>query len=265
VKINEGPARPAHGEPEAFHDHTAEGVPPLTATTSGQPENSSEAPKWPAAAATAPPPVTSQPMPTTLQPAPTTAGNSGLPDMPAIPALPNVSTASQSAQPATANAVPVTLPANIPQARYPDAGESDSSTLNAVSSLPVQGSQTIVAGADTTVIGSVPVAGSLATAPTTDHEHSVATNNAMAAIGLTPQPLSTNPPPPTDPNAAPAMQIAPGADRYGFGAANAADRPLTESGPPIEPTFAAAWPKVQAALDRGARTNFSRNGTTTIR
>jgi hypothetical protein len=168
VKINEGPARPTHGEAEAFHDPTAEGVPPLAATTSAQPADVGEAPKWPTAAETAPPLAASQPAPATLQPAPATAGNSGLPDMPAVPALPNVST-PQSVPPATAaNDVPVTPPANIPQARYPDAADAGASITNAISSAPAQGAQINPAGPATATIGSVPIDNPLASVATTE-------------------------------------------------------------------------------------------------
>jgi LysM domain len=172
--------------------------------------------------------------------------------MPAIPALPNVSTPSQSAPPATAaNALPVTLPANIPQARYPDATDAAAITPNVISSAPAQGTQSNATGPDAANVGSVPVAPPLSTPPTTDHENSIATNNAMAAVGLTPRPSSTNIPPLAEANATPPMQTAPGANRYGLGATGVADQPLTDSAPPVEPTFAGAWPNIQAALERG--------------
>jgi LysM repeat protein len=238
VKINEGPTRPAHSDAEAFQGQTVEGVPPLSATTAAQTADAGEAPKWPASAANTPPVTVAQPAPTTLQPAPGPVGGPGLPDMPAIPALPNVSAPPQSPPANAANAVPVTLPANIPQARYPDAVDSVGSTPNTISP-------------QSPALGGEPVTAPLTTPSTSEHENSVATNNAMAAVGLTPQPPATSSTPPIDTNASPAMQTALGADRYGVATSGATDRPLTQSAPPVEPTFAGAWPDVQTALDRG--------------
>ncbi len=220
VKINEGPARPEHGEADAIHDHAAEGIPPLAVTSSAPPTDAGAAPKWPNAAPVAPP--ASRP-----QPAPTTAGTNGLPDMPAIPALPNVSTPSQSAPPATAaNSVPVNLPANIPSARYPNEAAGSDSTASATSPA-----------ADLTA--GLPVAAPPAAPSTADHESSIATDNAMAAVGLSPQPPTT-------------QQSVSSTGRYGAGATNPTGGSLPDAGaPPVEPTFTAAWPEIQAALDRG--------------
>jgi LysM repeat protein len=225
VKINEGPARPEHGEADAFHDHAADGIPPLAATTSAPSTDAGSAPKWPNTVASAPP--APQPMPATLQPAPTAASTNGLPDMPAIPALPNVSPPSQSTPPTTAaNSVPVNLPADIPSARYPN--EAAGNDPNADAPGPA---------ADLTT--GLPVAAPQSVPSTADHESTIATDNAMAAVGLTPQPPLS-------------QQLTPGTDRYGHSATNPIGRSQPDAGaPPVEPMFTAAWPEIQAALDRG--------------
>ena len=123
------------------------------------------------------------------------------------------------------------------------------------------------------------IAGSLRTLPaapqsTDDHENSIATDSAMAAAGFTPQMRSSTPAPgDANQSAAPqTQQSASGGDRYGPGAANATSptpsAPPMATAPPVEPSFAAAWPEIQAALDRGELArgiNFCQNGTAMIR
>ncbi|MEX0586044.1 MAG: LysM peptidoglycan-binding domain-containing protein [Pirellulales bacterium] len=224
VKINEGPARPAHDEADAFHDHAADGVPPLAATTNAPSTDAGPAPAWPTSAAPAP-------QPATLQPAPATVSTNGLPEMPAIPALPDVSTLP----PTAANSVPVNLPADIPSARYPDAGTTTGDGSAVSPGGPMSSAPLLNAGPDSVAISSVPNASQT---PTADHESTIATDNAMAAVGLTPQiPL--------------AQQPAPGIDRYGLSATNPVDTSIPDATAPVEPTFTAAWPEIQTALDRG--------------
>lgn len=237
-KINEGPAHAPHGEAAAWPDHPAEGIPPLAATTNPSPA-AGTAPAWPGAG---PSTTTLQPAPSAQQPAPPVSGATDVTQMPAIPALPDVAPAVNSAPP-----VPLALPANIPAARYPD------SAAGVPNGVPAPGSNVGAAVPANSVVPENVALDSVAAPQTpsaTDHENAIATETAMAAAGLKPQAAPTAA---TPIGAAPSDAHAPGGlERYdALGGVPPVDPSTTNAAaPPVEPSFAGAWPEIQAALDR---------------
>jgi LysM repeat protein len=235
VKINEGPAVSPQGEPPAWQGEAAAGVPPLTGSGGAASE-------WPAGATSLPPVAAANPSATVpaLPSAPATASNgvaSGLPEMPAIPELPAVEPKMEDAPPAAAAPItPAALPVSIPQSRYPDqaagsapTGLPSDSTANVAALNPSDPSVATVASV------TPPVA-----PPAVDvHEDISAAASGMARVGLTPQ-------------GAPSAQSAPPSNGSETGADVSAAQPAVDASiSPVEPTFAAAWPGIQAALDRG--------------
>jgi LysM repeat protein len=151
----------------------------------------------------------------------------------------------------------VNLPANIPQARYPDANAALSATGASSSN---SSNRTNTESASPQKPDAAPVGSVSSSVPSTapagaDHENLIVTNNAMAAVGLTPQlPTTNSTTTASDTNPLEGLPPSASADRYGLGStntANAADRPLPQSAQPVEPSFAGAWPEIQSALDRG--------------
>lgn len=248
VQINKGPARHDHGHADAGHDHAVEGVPPLAATVGSPASDAGTAPKWPT---TAPPLAsTSQPAPPVVQPVPL-AADTAIPEMPAIPALPEVSPMPQPVTPSAANPAPLNASPSVAQGRYPDAADTAAAGTT-TPPVPVQPVPADFPADDGTAIGSAPLAAAQTAPPAAiDHENSIATESAMAAVGIKAQPVSDGATPGNI--ASPlAQQPAPQPDRYGLGATVPTEGPLPQAAAaPVESTFTAAWPEIQAALDRG--------------
>jgi LysM repeat protein len=259
VKINEGTPQPAPTAPAAW-DQPAEGVPPL-ASTSVAPATSEHAhdagsnhnhehDAAPAAlnATATTPPATSAAPPVAAPPVP------NIPEIPEVAATTQADTPSVAAPPATEN-----LPANIPEARYPDqqtaAGASDqvNPALGAAppaTTTPAADASTGLPPATTTppTTTSETTAAPTAQSATTPEQMNEVTA-AQTGLSTAPAPLDANP-------LRTAPQTTP-TDRYGATAAAAA--PITPEVPaPTTPTtaksFTEDWPTIQAALDRGELT-----------
>jgi LysM repeat protein len=224
VKINQGPARP-HAASDAWQSEATEGVPPLETAAGGQTAANEAAPPWPtagqAAAVATPAETVSDPVVTV--PAAVAASEASpnaelapqtLPAVPTIPALPDVSTPENATGSAPTASVPppVDLPANIPTARYPDQPGPAATEFS-------------------------PTAAALAT---NDQFSIPAATNAQSPPEQNPL-RQANQPTTTQPTA--------NADPYSnvYGQTPAAP----QSSAPVEPTFAASWPEIQAALDQG--------------
>ena len=138
---------------------------------------------------------------------------------------------------------PPRVPANIPEARYPDQAPA--------AEAGAQGDATVGAApppsAATAAVAPIPAASiSTQDAATTPEQMNDATA-ATSGIPSTPAPLDANPLRPSTQSAPP--------DRYGANAA--ATTPIEAAAPTAPPTaaatqlFADSWPAIQAALDRG--------------
>jgi LysM repeat protein len=243
VKINEGSLQPKT-ESSAAWEQTPEGVPPLATATVAPIAGDSAAPPWNASAAPAVPEVGTAPAATTpAEPAaPTTTAQATAPAMPAMPEMPELTTSSIPDATAIAQTptaiepsvpLPAELPANIPEARYPDAiGTSpavEGIGVPAVAAPPIVstpvGASELPPGTPTPATATTPEEMNQATieaGPTTP----------PAPLASQPNPLRQSAPPTAD------------AGRYGAQAATT----------PIESTFAESWPGIQAMLERGELT-----------
>lgn len=282
VKINEGPVQPRMGANNTLNQ-PPDGVPPLTATRGASLATESGTPAWPSTASSVAPPTSVSATPPTAASIPPLASTNGsappatgtsndsfpaVPPIPELPELPNTNVAApQASQPAVS--LPKDLPADIPSARYPDEPGQNANTNSSNDSLnppsplatnatdvektlpPLSAIQTPIA---------VPIAGPAASSVQGPAAISAPPQPAPSGLGTTlpasPSQASTqNPLRPSAQSAAPAAEL----DRYASTVPPAATQ-LTPVGPApsqsIAPTssdtsFAASWPTIQTALDRG--------------
>ncbi len=234
VKINEGAVSPAPVTGNASNQPSAD-VPPL-ATGSVAPATSdatSAAPPWPTTNSThaATTPASPPAAPTTdATLGGTNAAVQTPPAVPAIPEMPEIGTTAQADTSAASSvAPPTTLPANIPEARYPDQLTPAKPTAQAAATTtPTAGASVVVQDA-----------------PTTPEQMNAA---STAASGLTTAPLASQPNPLRH-----ATQPLSPSDRYAAAGALFTTDPVT----PVTTTrseaksFVESWPTIQAALDRG--------------
>jgi LysM repeat protein len=273
VKINEGPvAPPVPGDSELAQGQSANGVPPLTASSSAPASDGSAAPLWPTNVAVAP--TTSAATSQDISPAPdalapplanvTTATGEAVPSttpaVPAIPDLPAVPAISgATAAPATGS-LPVAsgLPTNIPTAHYPDQTNPVASGrlpngIGATEPIPSISPST---PAVSTLPGSVVDV----MAPPTNLQSAASTNSAIG--GQTGAPIAVADPANADPlglsNAASPSPNPLRADAATNNAAapiaaniDTANDPAAAQESPVIASFAASWPAIHAALERG--------------
>lgn len=261
VKINEGTPAPTPGANEAWNE-PADGVPPLAASSVAPATSDGAAPPWsPAPVGVVPsstPPASAtgdfgattganaastmaaaETPQTTVSPAAAT-----LPGVPAVPPIPEFSATAQ-AEPTTATAPQLSnsLPANIPEARYPD---QPPVTDPASAAIATTGLAATVDAPPVTA--TLPAQESAATP-----EQMNAATAASSGISSTPAPLDANP-------LRPSAQVTP-VDRYGASIAATtptsiapAAEPVTNATAetsPVEQSFVESWPGIQAMLDRG--------------
>jgi LysM repeat protein len=264
VQINKGSLQPKPEASEAWNDQP-EGLPPLATASVAPVTTDSAAPTWgtnatPPTATTASEVPQTEPTVTTATPAEvsTATPDAAAPSSPAIPAMPEMpdlsSTASAeigaapqvTAPPTPAVTLPTDLPTNIPEARYPDQAPIDATGGQPPAPISAMPPATVTPDPLQTATPEVsaPTAPTQATA-TTPEEMNAA---AAASAGVSSQPLTESPNPlrQTDPTT-------PDAGRYGTDvtAAPASSAPSTAAATPVETSFTAAWPTIQAMLDRG--------------
>jgi LysM repeat protein len=272
VKINEGPvAPPVPGANDLSQNQVPDDVPPLSPTTTLPAADVATAPLWPANATTAAPATSgvtiANAVPGTNANAPplanvtTSAGEvaTGTPTaVPVIPELPAVPVTTDAARVSAANSVPITnaLPTNIPVAQYPNqaAGTDTSSNIDVVAGQPLT-SATPSALLPANTPGSVYDV----MAPQANVPPAALANPQVAgsAVGQNVVPASSDANPLASSNSAlqtpnplrettPQQDIAEGhltnADAV-TGSALAAGAPAA--------SFAASWPTIQTALERG--------------
>jgi LysM repeat protein len=273
VKINEGPvAAPVPSETESAQGQAPDGVPPLTAASSAPGSDGSAAPLWPTTVAVAP--ATSAATSQDITPAPdalapplanvTTATGevvpSTTPAVPAIPDLPAVPEFSGSTAAVATGSLPVTsvLPTNIPTAHYPDQTNAVPSTtlpigIGAIEPIP---SATPSGPTDSTLPGSVVDV----MAPQTNLQSALPTNSSIG--GATAAPTNVADAATSDPlgldNAASqsANPLRPAASTDNLTATtpsniDAVNDPAAAQVSPVIASFAASWPAIHAALERG--------------
>lgn len=280
TKINESPSRVGPDADDQWQQEMPQGIPPLEASTpTGQPTGSFEAsgssvaPQWsdstPEPPSPAPPAMTDN-MPgaaaasTTAQGVASAAAASPsatLPPMPAIPEMPDMpemATGSSTTPPSEPSvAAPTSLPANIPTARYSEAPSTPAEGISG--RVPSLGTAT----SDLAATGQTPQAIPSATLPATLPATPPATPPGMPAT------VDNNPGDPSqqsglvavDPaslppaTAAAASAMPPASPPAGAQAAPQDDRYATIPSSDVEPvgvsSFAAGWPVIQAALERG--------------
>ncbi|HEY3391111.1 MAG TPA: LysM peptidoglycan-binding domain-containing protein [Lacipirellulaceae bacterium] len=241
VKINEGPvAPPLPRADDSAQGQTPDGVPPLATASSAQASDANTAPLWPATAAVVPPVAAAPsgegtiPATDTLAPQLATATTAAHdiaagtpPAVPAVPELPAMPTAADATVAAATDTVPIAngLPANIPTARYPD---PNAETPNVVDVMASQTSAQPVA--PTTVTTGALAADAIVSSP--------ADSNLLGssdALSQSPNPLrpAGTPQDVINPNSA------------------AIDAVKGAVATPPAASFAASWPAIQSALDRG--------------
>jgi hypothetical protein len=221
VKINQGPARP-HGASDVWKSDATDGVPPLDVAAGGQTAAHDAAPPWPTAGqvtAVAPavevasPPVVTAPaaVATADDPPSRDVAPQTLPPVPVIPALPDVSTPEHPTDSMATASVPA--PVDLP-ANIPTARYPDQPGPSAVetgTTAPVDGG-----------------------------------NNQFSIPAATT--LQSQSPPEQNPlrqAAQPTTNAEPDASVYG-------QNPIAPgTRAPVEPAFAASWPEIQMALDKG--------------
>lgn len=160
-----------------------------------------------------------------------------MPDMPALSPAPDVSAAAPQ------TAAPTGLPANIPTARYPGAVSPSSDTPSMISGrVPSLGTATPdlaaaeqAQNASPPVAPSTPAAGPVQGTPTTG-----LASAGVASLPGAPAAATTTPPSPPSASQASADED----DRYGPIQTN-------DTATMGVSTFAAGWPVIQAALERG--------------
>ncbi|HEX2473193.1 MAG TPA: LysM peptidoglycan-binding domain-containing protein, partial [Lacipirellulaceae bacterium] len=273
VKINEGPvAPPVPGDSEMVQSQPSDGVPPLTATPSAPASDGSSAPLWPTTVAVAPTTsaATSQditPAPDALAPplanvttvtgevvASATPAVPLIPELPAVPAISDGTSASATGSLSGASG----LPTNIPAAHYPD-------QTNAVPPVTLPNG----IGATEPIPSAIPSGPAVTTlpgsvvdvmAPQTNLQSAAPTDLSIGgAIGA---PSAVADPATIDPlglaNAASQSpnSLRPTAETEGLTASTptsigAVNDVLAAQGSPVIASFAASWPAIHAALERG--------------
>lgn len=275
VKINEGPVRPHAGGHDAGNQ-LADGVPPLAATGGGATlAQDSAAPAWPPVQSTAAPAAPNTPFPPAapvaglvpvVSPTPGSApaaadtAKNGFPDVPPIPELPELPVTADVTPPATnPAALPTELPKDIPTAQYPDlpgpSFNTGIATDAANSSTPLQTNASVSAASGPANISTAPIApGPLSTSPPISNQ--ALPPHGPTGFGAT----QLNSPAASDQNPLrPAANSTPEAgtsDRYGPSQTPALQPAIgtpsvSQPSAPAGPSFAASWPTIQTALDRG--------------
>jgi LysM repeat protein len=248
VKINEGPVAPASGASRAW-DEPQDGVPPLGAAGEVAVTSDSAAPTWPGAVAQSPS-TTQVPAPSvevatpaappeTLPPLADVSAEK-LPAVPAIPEMPQIATTAQVDVGATPSVpLPTELPANIPTARYPDqpaTNETGASIDASANAAPPESA--VVASVE----AGAPITDTTPAPPTTPEQMNAA---SAAASNLIDQPLAAQPNPLRQ-SSPPTSAV----DRYATEPATT-NTTVEATAPAAQQSFAASWPTIQAALDRG--------------
>jgi LysM repeat protein len=273
VKINEGPiAQPVSGDNELAQAQSPDGVPPLTATPSSPAADGSAAPLWPTTVAVAPttssgagqanipetdalaPPLSNVMTATGEVVAATTPAVPAIPELPAVPAI----TAATSAPATGSQPVANSLPTNIPIAHYPDQSNAalPATSPNGLGITETIPSATPSAPLTATLPGSVVDV----MAPQTSLQSAAPENLSIvgptAATNAAAVPLDSDPlgmadavsqsPNPLRPAAETQDTTVPGPARV-----DAVTDPLVVQGSPVVASFAASWPAIHAALERG--------------
>ncbi len=260
VKINEGPV-PSHAGAASNWSQAPDGVPPLAGTKGASLATDSSAPAWPSAAAQMAPPANATAIPNSATGnAPSAAANAKdkFPTVPAIPELPPLPSTndigSSTAQPPAVP--PKDLPTNIPQARYPD---EPGQTSIAAPSRDTLGQPSPLA-LSATDPGKLSPPAAVTQAPLAPQIAAPPTN--VAPLQSAPSGLGSTPAAPQSQTSAqnPLRATSPASDdRYGSAqpgttplySAPAPTTPIVAPSAPSATTFAASWPTIQAALDRG--------------
>jgi LysM repeat protein len=258
VKINEAPLRPVPSAMQSTAQLTSEGVPPLdlkpsvaadAKVTTPAPNAPSIAPQWPG-------PMDEKPPQTTTNSNTTRADTVAapelppIPELPALPELPPIPGATDSPPASSvANARSNTQLGGNANVKPNDMAEKSATTRPAADSGGLSRGE--------------------AASATPQSEHDTAAENAMAAMGLTPQPnVGPAAAAPTAPSqsTAPSSSAPAATDRYGLGgSATALGSPSSPAGSTLPPasaapasatpstarSFASAWPAIDAALQKG--------------
>ncbi len=271
VKINEGPvAPPVPGENELAQGQSPDGVPPLTSTSSAPASDGSAAPLWPTTGAVAPttssstgqasipavdafsPPLANVTTATGEFVAATTPAMPAIPELPAVPATADATSATGS--------LPVAggLPTSIPIAHYPDQTNATSPGIlpNGIGVTDAIPSATPSGPALSTLPGSVvdimaPQTNFQSAAPENSSISAPAGNPNAAGIPFDSAPLGgadivSQTPNPLRPAAVTQDLTAPYPSSV-----DAVNDPLAAQGSPVVASFAASWPAIHAALERG--------------
>ena len=267
-KINEAPLQPLPGAAEPWQNAPTADVLPLAATTNAASATTdAAAPPWsassPAATGTTQMAESGDGSATSSHSVTPTAdvatASDTLPAVPAIPELPPVSpTTDTGGQSAQNPPLPAGLPQNIPVATYPDepgASPAATSTAGSAATLDPYGppigtpttapSAALQATPTTTQQSSTQGSPVTAVNPTTPQAAtpSVSDIAASAPLNATTQSPLPNPLRQTEPTSAPLDPYAP---------TNASPSQAAQpANAPVEASFAASWPAIQAALDRG--------------
>lgn len=256
VKINEGPVHTGLPAGQAWQSQPPVSVPALD-TNSGNgsvlfgsaPQTSSvpalpsggTAPPWTgnAVSATTPPAAP-------VGPAPGAAAQHDAVNLPAVPDIPDLPPIQQAASPSAAAPPLTNLPTSIPTAQYSGAtaGSSSPAAPGAISGrVPSLGTATPDVAAQAPPVTS-PTAPPVTNTTTTQQD--TAPLGAAARVGAGLPPAVAGAPVQSDPYAAASAAPNPLADdRYGSAPPAGAD-----DAPPDDSSFAAAWPVIEAALQR---------------
>jgi LysM repeat protein len=252
VKINEGTPQPAPSA-DTWNDPVA-GVPPLAASSVAPTTSDGAAPAWPGTpvapvpnegvtaevGATANVAAVIPPLAVETQALPPNPATTAAPAVPPIPEIGATTPAAAATTPEPP--FPTSLPANVPEARYPDQAPS----TDAAAATNVAAG--VAPPVDVPPITTTPPAA----APIPSQEAAVtpeqvnAATAAASGLSSTPAPLDSNP-------LRPSTSATP-ADRYGASAAAATPAATASSPSPVEQTFVESWPGIQAKLDRGELT-----------
>ncbi len=264
VQINKGSLQPK-SEASTEWEQPPDGVPPLATASVAPVTADGTAPAWgtDATPLTATPSNETAPAASALTPAApaevaTATADAAAQPSPAIPAMPEMpelaTTASAelgaapqvTAPPTSAVPLPTELPANIPEARYPDQAPIDATGGQPAAPISATPPATITPDSIQPIAPEValPATPTQATA-TTPEEMNAATS---AAAGVNSQPLASTPNPLRQ-----SSPTTPDTGRYGTDATAAptSTTPTTVATTPVESSFVEAWPTIQAALDRG--------------
>lgn len=276
VKINEGPIRPHAGANEAFNQ-PPDGVPPLATTNGASLASDSAAPPWPPAASVAAPTASSNPVapaPAGSAPSVSDTAKDNLPAVPAIPELPELPAATDVSPAPGQPLVPLPndLPKDIPVAQYPDdPGQSSNAAASIDASNPITPLAPFAPG-PAGVASPQAAADPFAPVPPITNPLTPLPDSRATAGGIPPLPTNATGVGVLDPSSPPQAASqnplrqptqtppapAPSPDRYSSGAATPSGNQLnigataaSQAIVPAAASFAASWPAVQAALDRG--------------